>query len=205
MSQDKKEHILLAASECFARFGYKKTTLEDIGQKIGLNKASIYYYFKNKEEIFTTLILNEFEQFMFKLHQEIEEDMDCEDKIFMYFEKKLRYFQKSMILQQITEIELEKLEQLISTGQEISLKLENEEKEFIMKILEKCIKDGYIKDCNTEKVSVYLFSLVNGIKHNCLEFSTMKYPNIKYPTAIEFDNLIQDIQTALKIFINGLK
>ena len=142
---------------------------------------------------------------MNKLHQEIEEDMDCENKILMYFERKLRYFQKSIILQQITEIEPEKLEQLISTGQEIILKFDNEEKKFLNKILRKCIEDGYIKQYNLEKISKYLFSLVDGLKNNCLEFSTMKYPIIAYPTATEFDNLIQDVQTALKIFINGLK
>ena len=87
MSQNKKEQILSAASECFARFGYKKTTLDDIGKKIGLNKASIYYYFKNKEEIFTNIVLNEFQQFITKLQQNLEEDMGCEQKILIYFEK----------------------------------------------------------------------------------------------------------------------
>src|SRR4030042_4489907 len=118
MSQNKKENkkdqILAAASECFARFGYKKTTLDDIGKKIGLNKASIYHYFKSKEEIFTQIVLNEFEQFITKLHQHIEEDMICEQKILVYFEEKLHFwFQKSLILPQITEIEPGQLHQLM--------------------------------------------------------------------------------------------
>ncbi|MFX0073779.1 MAG: TetR/AcrR family transcriptional regulator, partial [Candidatus Hermodarchaeota archaeon] len=103
MSENKKEQILSAASECFAKFGYKKTTLEDIAQKIGLNKASLYYYFKSKEEIFITIILNEFQQFVAKLHQDIEEDMDCIEKILVYFEEKLHFFrEKAAILPQIS-------------------------------------------------------------------------------------------------------
>ena len=33
--QDKKAEIQKAASECFARYGYEKTTLDDIGRLVG--------------------------------------------------------------------------------------------------------------------------------------------------------------------------
>ncbi len=200
MSQDKKEQILSAASECFAKFGYKKTTLDDIGQEIGLNKASIYYYFESKEKIYTTIILNEFQQFTTKLRQEIEEETDCEEKILLYFKQKIQYYQKSTIIQQITEIEPEELQHLIVSGREIALKLEQEEKSFLTKILKGCIENGKIKDCNIEKMSELMFGLVDGVKHNHLGFA-----DNKSPASIEFENLIQDVQTALKIFINGLK
>ena len=42
MKKDKRQMILEAAGECFDRFGYNKTTLKDIGERVGLNKASIY-------------------------------------------------------------------------------------------------------------------------------------------------------------------
>ncbi len=200
MAQEKKEQILASASECFAKYGYQKTTLEDIGQKIGLSKASIYYYFKNKEEIFTTIILDEFQQFMTKLHDTIEEDMNCEQKIFNYFEQKLRFVQKSMILHQLTDIEPEKLQRLVSSWQEILAKMKKEEKNFMAKILEACIKHGQIKECNVEKVSKYMFSLVDGLEQN---FQGSNDPN--NPLSEKFDRLIQDVQTALHIFINGLK
>lgn len=48
--------ILESARELFARFGYKKTTMEDIAQVLGKGKSSLYYYFKNKEEIFQAVI-----------------------------------------------------------------------------------------------------------------------------------------------------
>ena len=171
MPLNKKEQILLAAGECFARFGYKKTTLDDIGKKIGLNKASIYYYFKSKEDIFATIALNEFKQFITKLQQDIEENMDCEQKIGVYFSEKLSFwFQKSMILPQITEIEPEALQHLMTSGKEIYLKIEQEEKSFIADILQNCIKDGQIKDCKVEKISEFIFALVDGVKDKYIEF-----------------------------------
>ncbi len=192
MSENKKEQILIAANECFAKFGYKKTTLEDIGEKIGLNKASIYYYFKSKEEIFTTIVFNEFQHYIVKLHQDIKENMNCEQKILTYFEKKLHYIQKSTLVQQLTEIEPDKLQHLFSSGQDIISQMEKGEKTFMIEILENCIKKGEIKECNIEKISELLFNLVNGIENNYKGFT-------------ELESMIEDVQMALKIFINGLK
>jgi AcrR family transcriptional regulator len=47
-----KEKIKQAAYQCVARFGFEKTTLDDIAKEVNLNKASLYYYYKNKEDIF---------------------------------------------------------------------------------------------------------------------------------------------------------
>ena len=53
---DKKQAILEAASEVFARYGYAKATLDDVGKEVGLNKASLYYYFPNKESLFAEVL-----------------------------------------------------------------------------------------------------------------------------------------------------
>jgi AcrR family transcriptional regulator len=56
-----KEEILNGARELFERFGFKKTTMEDIARQIGKSKSALYYYYKTKEEIFEAVILGEIE------------------------------------------------------------------------------------------------------------------------------------------------
>ncbi|MHA2250674.1 MAG: TetR/AcrR family transcriptional regulator [Candidatus Kariarchaeaceae archaeon] len=201
MSDKRKEQILSAASQCFARFGYKKTTLEDIGKMIGLNKASIYYYFKNKEEIFTTIALGEFKQFMDKLHQRIEEKKDCEAKILEYFENNLRFWsEQSSVLTQLTEIEPADLQHLMASGREIYIRIEDGEKLFFSKILQDCIKNGHIQDCDVKKTTEFMFALADGIKDRYIGFTGNKRLAVT-----ERENMVKDVQTALIIFINGLK
>jgi len=53
---DKKQQILEAASECFSTFGYEKTTMSDIGKQVGLNKASLYYHYKDKLALFEAMV-----------------------------------------------------------------------------------------------------------------------------------------------------
>jgi AcrR family transcriptional regulator len=48
--------ILDAASELFSAMSYEKTTLDEIAERAGISKGSIYLEFESKEEILFTLI-----------------------------------------------------------------------------------------------------------------------------------------------------
>ena len=54
-SDEKRERILKAAEALFDRNGYANTTIEQIVQSLGVTKPFVYYYFRNKQEIFETL------------------------------------------------------------------------------------------------------------------------------------------------------
>src|SRR5436189_5154872 len=54
-----REEILNGARELFQRFGFKKTTMEDIARQIGKSKSALYYYYKTKEDIFEAVVLYE--------------------------------------------------------------------------------------------------------------------------------------------------
>ena len=56
---DRRDQILAAALECFARQGYFETRMDDIVRTSGLSKGALYHHFASKEEVFMGL----FEQF----------------------------------------------------------------------------------------------------------------------------------------------
>jgi AcrR family transcriptional regulator len=51
VSLSTREIILDAAEHLFARYGYRKTTVDDLARESGIAKGTVYLYFKNKEEI----------------------------------------------------------------------------------------------------------------------------------------------------------
>ena len=57
-----KEKILQTALEEFAEKGYDGARIDYISKMAGVNKALIYYHFKSKEELFTAVINDLFEQ-----------------------------------------------------------------------------------------------------------------------------------------------
>ncbi len=58
---DKKETILENASVVFRKYGYQKAKLDDIANECGMNKAGLYYYFKNKEDLFMAMLKRDIE------------------------------------------------------------------------------------------------------------------------------------------------
>ncbi|MCD4793269.1 MAG: TetR/AcrR family transcriptional regulator [Bacteroidales bacterium] len=55
----KRDYIVSVARDVFKKFGYKKTTMNDVAKAAGKGKSSIYYYFESKNAIFKTVILSE--------------------------------------------------------------------------------------------------------------------------------------------------
>jgi TetR/AcrR family transcriptional regulator, cholesterol catabolism regulator len=52
----KREGILAAAASVFREKGYEAANVDDIAKRAGLDRASIYYYFKGKKEMFREMI-----------------------------------------------------------------------------------------------------------------------------------------------------
>jgi len=48
--------IAQAAKEVFAERGYQRATLEEIAQRAGMSKATIYLYYRNKDNLFVHVI-----------------------------------------------------------------------------------------------------------------------------------------------------
>jgi AcrR family transcriptional regulator len=54
-----KEAIVNVARHIFSKFGFKKTTMDEIAVASRKGKSSIYYYFASKEEIFQAVVEKE--------------------------------------------------------------------------------------------------------------------------------------------------
>src|SRR5436190_555554 len=52
MEQEKKETILDAATRAFARFGFKKASIEDIAKEAGVAKGTVYLACESKEDLY---------------------------------------------------------------------------------------------------------------------------------------------------------
>lgn len=50
-----RERILDVAARLFAAQGYANTTIEQVARELGVTKPFVYYYFRDKQEIFETL------------------------------------------------------------------------------------------------------------------------------------------------------
>ncbi len=57
--QERADRILDVAAELILRWGYKKTTIDDIARQAGVAKGTIYLHWKTREDLFMALITRE--------------------------------------------------------------------------------------------------------------------------------------------------
>lgn len=50
------EQVADAALRLFARYGYKRTSMDDIAKEAGLAKATLYLHFKGKDDVFRAML-----------------------------------------------------------------------------------------------------------------------------------------------------
>jgi len=53
---DRREEIIAAAAAVFKQRGYRGTTLSHIAEALATDRASLYYYFASKEELFREIV-----------------------------------------------------------------------------------------------------------------------------------------------------
>lgn len=65
----RRENILDAAERCFARSGFHRTTMQDIGREAGVSLGALYVYFDNKEALIAGLCERDRAEFQDKLEK----------------------------------------------------------------------------------------------------------------------------------------
>ena len=78
---EKREKILKSAARLFAKNGYEKVTMEEIATKLKLNKATLYYYFKSKDEIFFTIQMQAIGQANDALEKVLDSNLGPKEKL----------------------------------------------------------------------------------------------------------------------------
>ncbi|WEZ83656.1 TetR family transcriptional regulator [Rhizobium sp. 32-5/1] len=53
---EKKQQIVAAASDVFIRYGFKKTSMQDIADAAMMSRGALYLHFRNKEDLFHSLM-----------------------------------------------------------------------------------------------------------------------------------------------------
>ena len=71
-----EELILKAALPFFAKYGYKKTTLEDVAQALDMSNTNLYSYFRSKRDMYQCCVdyaIDQWQEYVRQQTSEIEE------------------------------------------------------------------------------------------------------------------------------------
>ncbi|QZE14146.1 TetR/AcrR family transcriptional regulator [Halosquirtibacter laminarini] len=76
--------IVQSARNVFGRYGYRKTTLEDIAKDAKKGKSSLYYYFDSKEELYIEVVKMEAKELAENIMRVLKEVVDPRERLYRY-------------------------------------------------------------------------------------------------------------------------
>lgn len=156
------EQIKNTAAHLFQKKGFENTTIDEIAQLCELSKASIYLYFKSKDDLFYTIIenvINEFSQHIGRMANNTREPAD--KTLGKIFNEAFKLYDKNPDAYQI----LWKNNINVLPANKL-LRLENILRSNIAhleKVLQTGIAQGVFKDVETRVTSLILWGLYMGI------------------------------------------
>lgn len=172
MGSDRKAEILSAAASCFARFGYDKTTLDDIGGMVGVNKVSLYHYFKNKETIFAEVIAEESQRYHEAIKRKVAGVSGCRRKIRTWTVEGFRYGKENSLLHQLS---IEALMKLRPHLRQLSADTMRKGTEELTSILAECKDRGELLDCDVNRVARAIQHVIYAMKDRAYSRSRFEH------------------------------
>lgn len=152
-----KTEILAAAEKVFQKWGLNKTTMEDIAKAAGRCKGSLYYYYKDKEEILNTLTSGYIRDIIDIAESEISTVPFAIEKLKTYFISLHKEFRKYVNLFEIIQGEIKGYPSIIESTR---MKFDTANKSIIRDIIIQGIDTGEFKRFNKSEIDMICYSII---------------------------------------------
>ncbi len=161
IKEEVRTHIVGIARRIFTRYGFRKTTMEEIASASQMGKSSIYYYFKSKEDIFRAVV--EFEAIMLKerLNRIISKDNSPTERLKAYILFRLHHVRTlENFYAALNEETLSHMGFIL----EIRRNFEEEEQELVGKILEDGMEQNVFQLSSSKIGAIAISTMMKGLE-----------------------------------------
>jgi len=154
-------HIVGIARRIFTRYGFRKTTMEEIANASQMGKSSIYYYFKSKEEIFRAVVELEATILKERLSRIISKNNSPPERLKAYILFRLHHVRT---LENFYAALNEETLSYMGFILEIRRNFEAEEQELVSKILEDGMEQGVFQLSSSEIGAIAISTMMKGLE-----------------------------------------
>jgi AcrR family transcriptional regulator len=161
VKEEIRAHIVKVARKIFTRYGFRKTTMEQIASATQKGKSSIYYYFKSKEEIFRAVVEREAEELQEKLGTVIRKEDTPIEQLKAYILFRLHHIRTvGNFYAALNEEYLSHMDFIL----EIRRQFDMEEQEVVKEILEEGMRNGTFQVVSSEIGAIAIATMMKGLE-----------------------------------------
>jgi len=193
---EKEKTIIEAARKRFAHFGYSKVSMEEIAVDVNLGKASLYYYFPTKENLFHAVLSQEQNEFIKEIEGLIATKLSSGEKLVEFVNLRITYFQRFLNLGTLS---LHAFMDSKSFYTKFFLKFEEKELILIDRIISEGQSNGEFEKELDSKTATVLLHVLHGLRIRVSK--VLKELEASDET---ISQLKTEMNIAIRIFIKGI-
>lgn len=154
---ESKKRIVDAALRLFSDYGYSKASMRMIANAASISIGGLYLYFKNKDELYLTLIKSRLDELADMMRQSLKDIDDPADAVSKFILLHLAYAKKHREL-----ILVQGREHGFTFGISAKRKFFKTQRGFIEDIIRKGIRSGVFKKCNVKETAKIIICTLRG-------------------------------------------
>ncbi len=162
VTDNKKERILDAAFDMFKQYGFMKTTVDEIARLAQVGKGTIYFYFKNKEDILITLVDREMSRGFVEVNNAVSKEKTARGRLEKLLETAFGYFHKNAMVSKVMAMDpglvLSIITQKNREYQSLSMA-------GIKSLLEQGRREGVFREVDLDKTAYTIDSLIRSFHY----------------------------------------
>jgi AcrR family transcriptional regulator len=156
-----RQKIIKTAGHIFSRYGFRKTTMDEIARALKKGKSSIYYYYQGKDEIFEAVVKNEANILRSQLTTAIKQVDSPIDKLKAYVNVRMHSFEKlSNFYNAVFDTNLDHFEFI----EKVREKYDREELAILRLIIYTGVRRGYFRPTNSEFTAMAVQTALKGLE-----------------------------------------
>ena len=164
--QMRRQQIMDAAKKVFASKGFGGATMENIAEEAEFSPATLYLYFKNKDELFASLNLRMLQDLITRMEGVRDQKNLGPEKRIMALEKALYDVYLTDPLNVVNVLRFQSKGRLRNLSPELSSQIGGCTKQYIRAIadlFEKGVRDGVFLDCQPVAFAEIVWSVFAGL------------------------------------------
>ena len=162
METEKRNQVLTLAKKRFERFGFNKTTVDEIARDAGISKRTLYQEFQSKEKILEELFMYEALSVRKAILNQINKISDPAEKLQTYIRLAIKYLNHNPFIVSVLHDESGFFAPFLKDKPCI---IEEGIQEIIFNILKEGVKTGLFRKMDGKLVARCIFLLFKGLTY----------------------------------------
>ena len=164
LRNNKSEAILRAAAKVFAQSGYFNAKVSDVARTAGVADGTVYLYFKNKDDLLTSIFSWAMGEFLNRARIELAEIADSREKLLRFAHLHFSLLEQERDIAIVFQIELRQSTKFM---EQFSTTYLAEYLQMLREIIEEGQREGlFRKGINSKLVAKLLFGLLDEMATN---------------------------------------